>query len=153
MSRHKGEVSQRRVKMDVALNFLTSLLNSMTLAMVGKVFSLLLIATMMIVFVKSHQDKANPIDLKDLVIDQSGKIGGSQMRLNIAFLIASWILIFQTLNGALSEWLFAGYLAAFVYDRVSSRKSGGPLPAGVPAPITTASAAESTDDGSQSEEK
>jgi len=114
--------------MDQIMSFINSFLNNMTLTMVGKVFSLLLIATMMIIFVKAHFNEKSPIDLKDMFIDQSGKIGGSQMRLNVAFLVTSWVLIFQTLNGSLSEWLFAGYLAAFVYDRASSRASGGPSP-------------------------
>lgn len=94
---------------------------NMTLAMAGKVFSLLLIVWMILTFLKAHKDPKNAIDLNDLVIDGSGKIGGSRMRLNLAFITCTWVLVYYTLQGQLSEWLFAAYIAAFVYDRMNSR--------------------------------
>jgi hypothetical protein len=100
----------------------------MTATMAGKVFSLLLIAVVLILFLLAHRDPSSKIDLSDLFVDQSGKIGGSQMRLNLAFALSSWVIIFSTLNGNLSEWLFSAYIAAFVYDRIASRKSSGTKP-------------------------
>jgi Ca2+/Na+ antiporter len=114
------------------------LATNMSLGLAGKIFSLLLIIWMIIEFIKAQADKLSPIDLNDLFIDGSGKIGGSKMRLNMAFIVTTWILIYYTLQGQLSEWLFAAYIAAFVYDRVNSRQSDPGalnLPAVKPIPV------------------
>lgn len=97
------------------------LIANMSLGLAGKCFSLLLIVWMIIEFIKAQRDPKSPIDLNDLFIDSSGKLGGSKMRLNMAFIVTTWVLIYYTLQGQLSEWLFGAYLAAFVYDRISSR--------------------------------
>jgi hypothetical protein len=94
-----------------------------SLALAGKVFSLLLIIGMILAFWKANKDPKNSFNFNDLLVDNNGKAGGSKMRLNLAFIICSWVLIYYTLNGTVSEWLFASYLAAFVADRVSSRTS------------------------------
>lgn len=110
---------------------------NMSLAMAGKVFSLLLIVWMILTFLKAHNDPKSVIDLNDLVVDGSGKIGGSRMRLNLAFIACTWVLVYYTLQGQLSEWLFAAYIAAFVYDRVNSRTNspGEALPSAPTPPI------------------
>jgi len=99
------------------------LINNMSLGLAGKCFSLLLIVWMIIEFIKAQRDPKSPIDLNDLFVDSSGKIGGSKMRLNMAFIVTTWVLIYYTLQGQLSEWLFGAYLAAFVYDRLNSRNT------------------------------
>jgi hypothetical protein len=99
--------------------------NSLTIVMVGKVFALLMIVWMVYTFLKEHKDPKSPVDLNDLIIDESGKIGGSKMRLNLAFIVCTWVLVYYSLNGQLSEWLYAAYLGAFVFDRMNSRQSGG----------------------------
>lgn len=96
---------------------------NVSLALAGKVFSLLLIIWMLIAFWKANSDPKNSFNFSDLLEDDSGKIGGSKMRLNLAFIICSWILLYYSLNGTLSEWLFAAYLGAFVYDRAQSRSA------------------------------
>lgn len=108
--------------------FFTSIVESInyimmnsSLALAGKVFSLLLIIGMILAFWKANKDPKNSFNFNDLLVDDTGKAGGSKMRLNLAFVICSWVLIYYTLNGTVSEWLFAAYLAAFVADRVSSR--------------------------------
>jgi hypothetical protein len=123
-------------------DILTMISQNSSPAMAGKVLSLLIIITMIGFFWKAHSDPNSKIDFSDLFIDQSGKIGGSQMRLNLAFGVSTWVIVFYTLNGTLSEWLFTAYLAAFVYDRVASRKLGGPTPAVV---IKTATVPTETD--------
>jgi hypothetical protein len=123
-------------------NAFTWLMANMSLGLAGKFFSLLLIIWMIIEFIKAQRDPKSPIDLNDLFIDSStGKLGGSKMRLNMAFIVSTWVLIYNTLNAQLSEWLFGAYLAAFVYDRVRSRSaSSAAITSNVPAPIVVPSA-------------
>lgn len=111
---------------------------NMSLGLAGKMFSLLLIIWMIIEFIKAQRDPKSPIDLNDLFVDSSGKLGGSKMRLNMAFIVSTWVVIYNSLNGQLTEWLFGAYLAAFVYDRISSRKSSSSTIPTVPTvPPTT----------------
>lgn len=126
------------IKLSEAFSWLVA---NMSLVLAGKMFSLLLIIWMVIEFVKAQRDEKSPIDLNDLFIDGSGKLGGSKMRLNMAFIVTTWVLIYYSLQGQLSEWLFGAYLAAFVYDRVSSRRNDpGSLNPPAPAPIATPAA-------------
>jgi hypothetical protein len=90
---------------------------------IGDVISLLLLLLLLIVIVLAHFNKKSKIDLADLFLDTTGKIGGSQMRLNMAFILSSWAIVYTTLEGNLTEWLMGGYLAAFVVDRIYSRKA------------------------------
>lgn len=89
----------------------------------GNLFSLLLMASLIIIFWKANRDPNSPLNFIDLLTDASGKIGGSKMRLNLAFILASWVVVYSTIKGDLSEWLFGAYIAAFVFDRMSARKS------------------------------
>jgi len=103
-------------------SFIALLLASVTFALAGKIFSLLLIFTMIFAFVRAHQNPTNVFNFNDLFVDPAtNKIGGSRMRLNVAFIICSWILIYYSLQGSLSEWLFGAYIAAFVADHAWSR--------------------------------
>jgi hypothetical protein len=96
---------------------------SISLVLVGKIFSLLLIFGMIFGFYRLHKDPNNSINVIDLFADPNGKVGGSKMRLNLAFIISSWILVYYTLNGQLSEWLYTAFISAFVIDRISARTS------------------------------
>lgn len=89
----------------------------------GNLLSLLLMATAVIIFWKAHRNPNSPLNISDLLTDSSGKIGGSKMRLNLAFMLVSWVIIYSTIKGNLSEWLFSAYIAAFVFDRMSARKT------------------------------
>lgn len=74
-------------------------------------------------FNKAQKSKTSPIDFTDLFIDpKTGKMGGSEFRINAAFMVTSWALIYLTIKGTLTEWFIAAYLTAFVADRVFSRK-------------------------------
>jgi len=102
----------------VAIGFASS-----TWETTGNLFSLLLMASLIIIFWKANRDPNSPLNFIDLLTDASGKIGGSKMRLNLAFILASWVVVYSTIKGDLSEWLFGAYIAAFVFDRMSARKS------------------------------
>ena len=89
----------------------------------GNMLALAVIGIVVIIFYKWHMCKDNPVNFYDLFIDQkTGKIGGSEFRINVAFLVTSWALIFFTIKGTLTEWFIAAYLTAFVADRMFSRK-------------------------------
>lgn len=109
--------------MDMLTSWIAIGFASSTWQTTGNLFSLLLMATLIIIFWKANRDPASPLNFVDLLTDASGKIGGSKMRLNLAFLLASWVVVYSTIKGDLSEWLFGAYIAAFVFDRMSARKS------------------------------
>ena len=72
-------------------------------------------------------------DLADLFME-NGKLGGSKMRLNVTFMVSMWVLVYQTVAGQLTEWLLGAILAAFVFDRMSSRKARPTDTSVVPGP-------------------
>lgn len=56
--------------------------------------------------------KDNSIDLKSLLI-KDGEVSLSKLGQLIAMLVSTWIIIYQTRNGLLTEWLFTGYMIAW----------------------------------------
>jgi hypothetical protein len=100
---------------------LDTLLDFGTLDNLGNVFYLMVIVLIVIAFWRAHVSNTSSIDLGDMFLE-GGKIGGSKMRLNAAFILASSLLVYETMHGHLTEWLFGGYLAAFVFDRMQARK-------------------------------
>jgi amino acid permease len=87
------------------------------------VFSILTAMSLVVIFWRANKNPKSPVNLTDLFLDHNGKVGGSQMRLNMAFMFTSWALVYVTLQGQLTEWLVGAYLAAFVADRISSRST------------------------------
>lgn len=109
--------------MDMLLALIANIIQQSSWELVGEIFSLLIIFCMIAVVVKWHFSKTSPINLADMFLDESGKIGSSKTRLNSAFIIASWAMIYMVVKGSLTEWYLAAYLAAFVYDRAQARKA------------------------------
>ena len=81
--------------------------------------------TIIVGLLKVHRsDKYKNIDLMDLLIDSdSNKLSDSKFRLNMAFVLTSFVLIYLTLNGKLTEWYVTAFLGAWVVDRWSSRNA------------------------------
>lgn len=97
-----------------------------TVPLFGNIFAVLVILIFCSILYKIHKSEKNNINFADLFLDKrTGKIGGSEFRINTAFLASTWALVFLTIKGALTEWFFAGYLAAFVADRIFSRTNDG----------------------------
>lgn len=109
--------------MQTLIDIFSFLSASLTMTMVGKVLSLLIMVGMVMAFWRANNNPNSSFNFMDMFVDNSGKIGTSKMRLNLAFIVTTWVLIYYTLNGQLSEWLFAAYIAAFVYDQAHSRKN------------------------------
>ena len=115
----------RIINGSVAMNALDDLLNYLSNHVnLGDSLALSSIGAVLVVFYKWHKNTSSPIDFSDLFISsKTGRMGGSEFRINLAFLLTSWALIFMTIRGALTEWYLTVYLAAFVTDRVLSRKN------------------------------
>lgn len=108
------------------LTFITGwigmLFSHLTTQRLGQLLALGVIVSMGVAIWKIHTNKNNSVDLSELFLDRTtGKIEGSKLRMNLAFFVTSWVVVYVTLNGAMSEWLFAGYLAAWITDRKFSR--------------------------------
>lgn len=99
-------------------------LDFLTISLFGNSLSLLAIGAIIIILYQIHHSPLNSISFTDLFLDKkTGKIGGSEFRINIAFIATTWALVFLTIKGNLTEWFIAAYLAAFVVDRAFSRKN------------------------------
>lgn len=94
------------------------------MARMGQVLALSVITSIVIAIYKLHTNKSNPFDLTDLFINPKTKrLDGSMLRINLAFFVTTWAIVFAMLNDHMTEWLFAAYLAAFVADRKFNRDS------------------------------
>jgi hypothetical protein len=61
-----------------------------------------------------HFDKSTKFDVRDLMIDkETDRLSLYKIGQFFALLVSTWILIHETRNGRLSEWLFAFYMAAW----------------------------------------
>lgn len=101
-----------------------TIFNSLTIARMGQLLSLAVLTSVCVGLYRLHTNKNNPFDLSDLFLDPKTKrIDGAKTRVNLAFFLTSWIMIYTTLNDHLVEWLFLAYLTAWVADRKFSRES------------------------------
>lgn len=75
-----------------------------------------------------HLSNKNQLNMADLFLDSNtNRISGSKFRLNIAFLVATWVLVWLTVKDKLTEWYITAYLGAFVLDRFASRNSSADI--------------------------
>jgi len=119
-------------------------MSHLTTDLIGQILSLGVLASIGIAMYRIHANNTNNVDLSDLFMDRStGRINGSKFRMVLAFAVTSWIVIYATLHGNISEWMFAGYLSAWVLDRKFSRESSNNRPANINT-ITDTSATEET---------
>lgn len=104
------------------LSWIEIFFNGLSTARMGQLMSLVIITSIVAGIYRLHTNKENPFNLSDLFIDpKTKKVDGSKLRMNLAFFVTSWIVVYSTLNTTMTEWLFAGYLAAWVADRKFSR--------------------------------
>lgn len=104
------------------VSWITTFFNNLTMTRMGQVLALSVITSIVIALYKLHTNKSNPFDLSDLFVDQKTKhIDGSMFRMNLAFFVSTWVIVFAMLNDHMTEWLFAAYLSAWVADRKFSR--------------------------------
>lgn len=69
---------------------------------------------------KWHTDPSVRFDVKDLLM-VNGKMSLSKTGQFICMLASTWVLIYQTRTGALTEWVFSGYMLAWAGVGVASK--------------------------------
>jgi hypothetical protein len=61
-----------------------------------------------------HLDKKTRFDVRDLIIDSATKeLSLYKVGQLVALIISTWILIYETRAGKLTEWLFGSYMIAW----------------------------------------
>jgi len=95
-------------------------LNLFTWENVGNVMAVLVIAGAVIGFIHAVTSNKNEHSLLDMFLP----LGSSKMRINGTWIIAMFVIVYQTINNSLTEWAYGLALAAFVSDRMFARKDG-----------------------------
>lgn len=60
-----------------------------------------------------HSDKHVKFDIKTLILDDKGNFSVYYVAQILSLMTSTWILIYQTRHGILTEWLFTGYMVAW----------------------------------------
>jgi len=56
-------------------------------------------------------------NIEDLLIDEKKKASTTKLAILVALILSSWAFIHLTLNNALTEWYFMGYMGAWVLNK------------------------------------
>ena len=93
------------------------------------IVGVLMAITVMYGIFKIHRsDSYDKVDYLDLILDlETGRMSDSKFRLNIAFALTSFVLIYLTLNNKLTEWYVTAFLGAWVIDRWGSRNASSAI--------------------------
>jgi len=62
---------------------------------------------------KWHNDDSIKFDLKTIVLDDKGNFSVYHVAQLLALFTSTWIIIYQTRHGALTEWVYTGYMVAW----------------------------------------
>ena len=108
--------------METLISIVPEIIAKASWELAGNIASLLFMVSMVIIVVKWHLAENSPVNLADLFLDDNSKIGSSKMRLNGAWILFSWVIIYTTIRGTLNEWMVGIYISAFVFDRMQARK-------------------------------
>lgn len=110
--------------MDYFMGLLGLFLVHVNTTTIGYFLSLVVAISIAVGIYKVHSNKNNPIDLADLFKDRrTGTVNGSKFRLNLAFLVTSWALVYSVLTSNAVEVVLTAYMAAWITDRYNSRKA------------------------------
>jgi len=61
-----------------------------------------------------HWDKSTNFDIRDLLVDKRTKrLSLNKIGQFFALLVSTWVLIYETRSGRLTEWLFISYMVAW----------------------------------------
>ena len=77
--------------------------------------ALIFFATVLCAFlIYWHLDSSTRFDIRDLMVDKkTQRLSLYKIGQFFALLVSTWVLIYETRNGRLSEWLFIAYMAAW----------------------------------------
>lgn len=67
-----------------------------------------------------HLNKNNSIDLKTILV-KDGELSLSKLGQLIALLVSTWIIVYQTRAGLLTEFVFTGYMVAWSGANLASK--------------------------------
>jgi len=67
-----------------------------------------------------HVSKKTPFDLQYALIED-GKFSLSKFGQFVALGVSSWVMVYQTRHGQMSEWLFTGYMLAWAGANFASK--------------------------------
>ena len=69
-----------------------------------------------------HVKKNIEFDVKDIFIDgRSKRFSLAKLGQFVAMLVSTWIIIYQTRHGLLTEWLFTGYMVAWAGANIAGK--------------------------------
>jgi hypothetical protein len=67
-----------------------------------------------------HVSKDTPFDMQNVLVE-NGVFSLSKLGQLIALGISSWVMVYQTRHGQMSEWLFTGYMLAWAGANFASK--------------------------------
>jgi hypothetical protein len=70
----------------------------------------ILIVGFIVLLLKWHHDSTHPLDVRDALINADGKFSLSKLGQLVAMVTSTWIMIFQTRAGTLTEAFLTAYL-------------------------------------------
>jgi len=69
---------------------------------------------------RRNKDRRSRFSWDDLLTDDGGKASSAKLVMFGAFVLTSWVILFQTLNKTLTDTTFGAYLAAWVAPLVTA---------------------------------
>jgi len=92
---------------------------------IGLICLLALIALLVMrALMRRNKDEKSLISLDDLLVGDDGKLSKAASVMFGAFLLTSWVILYQTLNKTLTDVTFAAYLTAWVAPAVTKLITG-----------------------------
>lgn len=78
----------------------------------------LIISTLLITLIRRDRSAASQINLEDLLLGDDGKLSKAAAVMMGAFTMTTWLMIYLTLNGKMSEGYLSIYVAAWITPTV-----------------------------------
>lgn len=87
----------------------------------------LLVVLLLVVrsLLQRDRDARSAIDLEDLLLGADGRASKAAAVMFGAFLLTSWVIVYQTLTDKLTDLTFGAYLAAWVAPTVTALITNG----------------------------
>lgn len=67
------------------------------------------------------QKKDDKFDMRDLIVDECGKVSLMKTGQLVALIVSTWALVHEVRVNRLSEWLFFGYMMAWAGANVAAK--------------------------------
>jgi hypothetical protein len=74
----------------------------------------------LVFLVKWHVDSENDLDIRSAFM-KDGKLSLAKSGQALALIVSTWVLIYQTRNNRLTDWLFTGYMVAWSGANMASK--------------------------------